>query len=126
MKKLGPAEQLRVCYEAGPTGYVVYWQLTALGVTCEVVAPTLVPVKAGRSREDGPSRRAEAGAELSRRRFDGGVGAGRGARSAAGSGARAGSGEEGSTARAPSVGQISAAARPAPADGDEGVDAGAT
>lgn len=47
MKKLGPAEQLRVCYEAGPTGYVVYWQLTALGVTCDVVAPTLVPVKAG-------------------------------------------------------------------------------
>lgn len=47
MKKLGPADQLRVWYEAGPTGYVVYWQLTALGVTCEVVAPTLVPVKAG-------------------------------------------------------------------------------
>src|SRR6266446_4007439 len=47
VKKLGPAEQLRVCYEAGPTGYVVYWQLTALGVKCEVVAPTLVPVKAG-------------------------------------------------------------------------------
>ena len=36
-----------MCYEAGPTGYVVYWQLTALGVNCEVVAPTLVPVKAG-------------------------------------------------------------------------------
>jgi transposase len=47
MKKLGPPERLRVCYEAGPTGYVVYWQLTALGVTCEVVAPTLVPVKPG-------------------------------------------------------------------------------
>ena len=47
VKKLGPAEQLRVCYEAGPTGYVIYWQLTALGVRCEVVAPTLVPVKAG-------------------------------------------------------------------------------
>ena len=47
VKKLGPTKQLRVCYEAGPTGYVVYWQLTALGVTCEVVAPTLVPVKAG-------------------------------------------------------------------------------
>ncbi len=47
VKKLGPAEQVRVCYEAGPTGYVVYWELTALGVTCEVVAPTLVPVKAG-------------------------------------------------------------------------------
>lgn len=47
VKKLGPAEQLRVCYEAGPTGYVIYWQLTGLGVRCEVVAPTLVPVKAG-------------------------------------------------------------------------------
>jgi len=47
VKKLGPVQQLRVCYEAGPTGYVVYWQLTALGVKCEVVAPTLVPVKAG-------------------------------------------------------------------------------
>jgi transposase len=47
IKKLGPSDQLRACYEAGPTGYVVYWQLTALGVKCEVVAPTLVPVKAG-------------------------------------------------------------------------------
>lgn len=45
--KLGKAEQLRVCYEAGPTGYVLYWQLSELGVKCEVVAPTLVPVKAG-------------------------------------------------------------------------------
>lgn len=38
---------LRVCYEAGPCGYVLYWQLTKLGITCEVVAPTLIPVKAG-------------------------------------------------------------------------------
>ena len=47
VKKLGCAKQLRVCYEAGPTGYVLYWQLTALDVACEVVAPTLVPVKPG-------------------------------------------------------------------------------
>lgn len=47
VKKLGPAAQLRVCYEAGPTGYVIYWQLMGLGVHCDVVAPTLVPVKAG-------------------------------------------------------------------------------
>jgi transposase len=35
IKKLGPTDQLKVCYEAGPTGYVVYWQLTAsaCGVT---------------------------------------------------------------------------------------------
>lgn len=47
VKKLGPAEQLRACYEAGPTGFVLYWQLSQLGVECAVVAPTLVPVKAG-------------------------------------------------------------------------------
>jgi transposase len=47
MAKLGKPEQLRVCYEAGPTGYARYWQLTQMGVKCEVVAPTLVPVKAG-------------------------------------------------------------------------------
>jgi transposase len=23
--KLGPANQLRVCYEAGPIGYILYW-----------------------------------------------------------------------------------------------------
>jgi len=45
VRNLRPAEQLRACYEAGPTGYVLYWQLTALGVPCDVVAPTLVPVK---------------------------------------------------------------------------------
>jgi transposase len=45
--KLGRPASLRVCYEAGPTGYVLYWQLSELGVACEVVAPTLVPVKAG-------------------------------------------------------------------------------
>lgn len=47
VKKLGPVEQLRACYEAGPTGYVLYWQLTQLGVECSVIAPSLVPVKAG-------------------------------------------------------------------------------
>src|ERR1700684_21048 len=47
VKKLGPPEHLRACYEAGPTGYVLYWQLTQLGVECAVVAPTLVPTKAG-------------------------------------------------------------------------------
>jgi transposase len=45
--KLGPAKRLKACYEAGPCGYVLYWQLTALGVACQVVAPTLVPVRAG-------------------------------------------------------------------------------
>ena len=47
VKRLGAPEHLRACYEAGPTGYVLYWQLTQLGVECAVVAPTLVPTKAG-------------------------------------------------------------------------------
>jgi transposase len=47
VKKLGDVEQLKACYEAGPTGYVLYWQLTELGVACEVIAPTLAPMKAG-------------------------------------------------------------------------------
>jgi transposase len=46
IRKVGIAG-LEVCYEAGPTGYAVYWQLTRLGVPCVVVAPTLIPVKAG-------------------------------------------------------------------------------
>jgi transposase len=45
--KLGPGKQIKACYEAGPTGYVLYWQLTQLGVGCEVIAPSLVPTKAG-------------------------------------------------------------------------------
>ncbi len=47
IKKLGSPEQLRACYEAGPTGFVLYWQLTQLGVDCSVVAPSLVPKKPG-------------------------------------------------------------------------------
>jgi transposase len=47
VKKSAPEADVRVCYEAGPTGYVLYWQLTGLGVHCDVVAPTLGPVEAG-------------------------------------------------------------------------------
>lgn len=47
IKKLGSPEQLRACYEAGPAGFVLYWQLTQLGVECAVIAPTLVPKKPG-------------------------------------------------------------------------------
>src|SRR5271157_5907173 len=45
--KLSVSGTWRACYEAGPTGYTLYWQLTKLGVECSVIAPTLVPVKAG-------------------------------------------------------------------------------
>jgi transposase len=45
--KLGKPAKLKVCYEAGPTGYALYWELTRLGIHCEVIAPSLVPTKAG-------------------------------------------------------------------------------
>ncbi len=72
--KLGPAKELKACYEAGPTGYVLYWQLTALGVVCEVVAPGSGAGEAWRPGEDRSPGRHEIGAQLSRRRPDAGVG----------------------------------------------------
>lgn len=47
LKRLGDSAKIVACYEAGPTGYVVYWQLVELGIECQVVAPTLIPTKAG-------------------------------------------------------------------------------
>jgi transposase len=45
---LGSAERLRVCYEAGPTGYDLARRLNASGVYCMVVAPSLIPQQMGR------------------------------------------------------------------------------
>ena len=47
VKKLNEGGAWAACYEAGPTGYALYWQLTKLGIPCVVIAPTLVPTKAG-------------------------------------------------------------------------------
>jgi len=39
-------EQIALCYEAGPTGFVLARRLRTLGYVCEVVAPSLIPVRA--------------------------------------------------------------------------------
>jgi transposase len=39
--------RLTFCYEAGPTGYGLYRQITSLGHDCMVVAPSLIPTKPG-------------------------------------------------------------------------------
>lgn len=39
--------ELRVVYEAGPTGYGIYRQLKAQNIDCVVVAPSLIPQKSG-------------------------------------------------------------------------------
>ncbi len=39
--------ELRCCYEAGPCGFELHRQLTKMGVACDVIAPGLIPVRAG-------------------------------------------------------------------------------
>lgn len=43
----GKTATLQVAYEAGPCGYGLYRYLTGKGVPCQVVAPSLIPRKAG-------------------------------------------------------------------------------
>jgi transposase len=45
--RLGGPEGLAVCYEAGPGGFDLLRVLTELGVACDVIAPSLIPVRAG-------------------------------------------------------------------------------
>lgn len=45
--KLGGAEGLAVAYEAGPGGFALWRLLTSMGVACDVIAPSLIPVRAG-------------------------------------------------------------------------------
>jgi transposase len=47
VKRLGEASSLRICYEAGPTGYGLYRLFLSMGVDCEVIAPSLIPQKPG-------------------------------------------------------------------------------
>lgn len=44
LKKLG---RVKCCYEAGPTGFGLHRALIADGIDCTVIAPSLVPSKAG-------------------------------------------------------------------------------
>src|SRR5216117_720690 len=47
LKREAPGE-VRCCYEAGPCGYALQRELEAAGgMVCEVVAPSLIPVKPG-------------------------------------------------------------------------------
>ena len=47
-RKLGQeGVALRFCYEAGPCGYRIQPQLSACGHECLVVAPSLIPKRAG-------------------------------------------------------------------------------
>src|SRR5712692_587203 len=48
VRKLASKHQrLTFCYEAGPTGYGLYWLIKSLGHECIVVAPSLIPKRPG-------------------------------------------------------------------------------
>lgn len=40
-------QEVALCYEAGPTGFVLARRLRSLGFRCEVVAPSLIPTRSG-------------------------------------------------------------------------------
>jgi transposase len=47
LRKAHPSTRLEVCYEAGPTGFVLARRLAQLKVPCSVVAPSLIPNRRG-------------------------------------------------------------------------------
>jgi transposase len=47
VSSLGDPSAIRACYEAGPTGYELARYLQRAGISCEVIAPSLIPVAPG-------------------------------------------------------------------------------
>ena len=47
LSKAGEPSEICVVYEAGPTGYGLYRELRRRGYRCEIVAPSLIPRRAG-------------------------------------------------------------------------------
>jgi transposase len=45
--RLGDPAALRCCYEAGPCGFELHRLLASMGAACDVVAPSLIPRRAG-------------------------------------------------------------------------------
>lgn len=54
LARYGRSAQVQVVYEAGPTGYGLQRELTRRGYRCQVIAPSLIPKRAGdRIKTDG-------------------------------------------------------------------------
>jgi transposase len=47
LNRLGEPRRLAICYEAGPCGYELYRLLASIGLACDIVAPSLTPVRPG-------------------------------------------------------------------------------
>jgi hypothetical protein len=60
LKKLGSSDELRCCYEAGPTGFGLSRALQAAGAAVHSGGPFVGAQTGGRSGEDRPARRRQA------------------------------------------------------------------
>ncbi len=47
MRRLAQMGPVECCYEAGPCGYVLQREMAQAGLSCQVVAPSLIPVRPG-------------------------------------------------------------------------------
>lgn len=47
LKKISEKFEVKICYEAGPCGFALKRILDKYGFHCEVVAPSLIPIKSG-------------------------------------------------------------------------------
>ncbi len=47
IERLGGPGGLAVAHEAGPGGYQLHRLLSGMGVACDVIAPSLIPIRAG-------------------------------------------------------------------------------
>lgn len=47
LRKCGDSNRLKVCYEAGPTGFTLARTLQSWGVSCDVIAPSRIPKESG-------------------------------------------------------------------------------
>lgn len=52
IKKLSQHFDLRICYEASGSGYTFQRKMRALGIPCDVIAPSLAPRKPGERRKN--------------------------------------------------------------------------
>jgi hypothetical protein len=61
---------VQACYEAGVSGYDLHRQITACGVSCQVMAPALTPRRPGQPHQNRSAGRRQAGPAVPRRRAD--------------------------------------------------------
>jgi len=67
-KSLGvDKEEIRICDEAGPTGFVLFRRLAQLGYDCIIVAPSAIPKASGEKVKTDRRDAKKAGARIPRR-----------------------------------------------------------